>query len=371
MKSLMLKLLILIVSSSFLLANEKELIEFLKHGGNSKFVIKEVKIEKKIPIINAKGWSAYLLNYKFKSRDNNKTKEEQNVIYSNGELVAFDMFNLSTKKNLIELFIGKKDIKSKPFSDKELLSFLKQNRNDKIVVNDIKIVGKKRVREDNNWIAYYFLNKIKIKDSNKTIIEPSMLFSNSILISTQLFNIKKRRGVERTLSPDFDPKLYNKKHLLYGEENAPNKIVLFSDPQCPFCLDRVPFIFDLVKKNPKKVALYYYHFPLNIHPASKTIVKATMVAKKRGVKDIIYKVYDAYLDIESRDKEKILKLFNEKLKTNITIDDIKKPDVLKEYNEDIEMAKRMFVGGTPTLYINGEYDYDGSRYRKLEKELKK
>ena len=53
-----------------------------------------------------------------------------------------------------------------------------------------------------------------------------------------------------------------------------DKIVIFSDLLCPFCMDYVPDVINYVNKIKIKVALYYYHFHcLNNSSSSSTLSK--------------------------------------------------------------------------------------------------
>jgi len=68
--------------------------------------------------------------------------------------------------------------------------------------------------------------------------------------------------VKSQLKPDLDPNIYDDKHLIAGDKDAKHKLVVFSDPQCPFCKEIVPNMYKIVKEYPKRFALYYYHMPL-------------------------------------------------------------------------------------------------------------
>ena len=45
-----------------------------------------------------------------------------------------------------------------------------------------------------------------------------------------------------------------------------DKIVIFSDPLCPFCMDYVPDVINYVNKNKDKIAFILLSFPIiSIH----------------------------------------------------------------------------------------------------------
>jgi len=76
--------------------------------------------------------------------------------------------------------------------------------------------------------------------------------------------------------------------------------------------------------------LFYYHFPLRIHPASTTLIKAMLVAEEQGDKEIIKKVYQAFLDTKESDEKIVLNLFNQTFQTTITTADIHQEHIVKK-----------------------------------------
>ena len=165
-----------------------------------------------------------------------------------------------------------------------------------------------------------------------------------------------------------DKSFYRKDHLIYGKESAPNKIVVFSDPICPFCQGYLPGLLKAAKENPDKIALYYYHFPLiMLHKEAPTVIKAAMVAEKKGVKDVMEKVYAQKFNLDTSDEKKILKAFNKAMGTHITSKDIHAKDIEARYEFDKKMADKMMISGTPTVYVNGKKDFSRRKYKEIIK----
>ncbi len=178
------------------------------------------------------------------------------------------------------------------------------------------------------------------------------------------------KSYKNSLSLDIDAKAYTKEHLLAGNFNAPNKLVIFSDPLCPFCMDFVPEVIRDVEKNPETFALFYYHLPLSIHPAAPGLIRAMLVAEEKGDKDVVRKVYDEVFDLKKADDIQILKEFNAALKTNITPSEIVQDRIVKRMQADQEYATNLMINSTPTIYLNGKKDDEKIGYRKLIKEKK-
>lgn len=256
----------------------------------------------------------------------------------------------------------------------EVTSFVKRSIavSQQYKVKNVRVVSKNELEDLEGWSVYFFKIDLElVKQKGKIITITDSIFSNGKYISKDFTIIQGGGSLKKTVSPEVDPKLYNKEHLIYGNYEAKHKILVFSDPQCPFCLDIVPDVMDFVEKHDKDFALFYYHLPLEkLHPAAATIVKATLAAEKKGYMNILKRVYLEDIDIRTKDQQKILDLFNKKLKTDITIEDIKKEDIKKRYIEDIEAARGLMVSGTPTVFVNGKKDPTRMSYTKLLKEKK-
>jgi protein-disulfide isomerase len=167
--------------------------------------------------------------------------------------------------------------------------------------------------------------------------------------------------------PKLTKKYFNKKYLIAGNVDAKHTIVLFSDPLCPICTGVVPEIIRDVKKHPSKIALYYIHMPLDMHPTARMLVKASILAQRQGIKDIDYKVYTANFDdsfdaYRERDKQKVLDIFNKKFNTKITMKQINAKELEDEVKYTLKLAEDALVNGTPTLFFDGEIDTMRDKY---------
>jgi thiol-disulfide isomerase/thioredoxin len=266
------------------------------------------------------------------------------------------------------LFVFAGNLTTKEKVQKFLTTSIKPNKNIKVLGFHIaKVIDLKDIP---GWKAYVLTIDIELlKQNNRVITIKDVIFSNGKYLSRAFVDIDTKKKLKdkilKSFSPDAPMSYYDDEHLLYGSKDAKYKVLVFSDPQCPFCMDFVPDLMEFVKKHPKDFALYYYHMPLSIHPGSDTIVKAEIAARKKGYKDISYKVYKKDVEVDTKDPKKVLKVFNKKLKTNITLDDIKNKDVEKRFSNDLYKANKILVGGTPTVYVNGKYDAGREKLQKL------
>ncbi len=266
---------------------------------------------------------------------------------------------------------AKKDIQNQrelSETDKDLLEYVKKavSVNKDFKLKDIRIRQAQEVKKLPGWSVYFLDIDLNITAQNKIMTVHDKIFSNGKYISKDFVNIINKSSLKNKMVPDMDDSFYRKDHLIYGDMNAKDKIVIFSDPICPFCQDYMPSILNAVKDNPKKLALFYYHFPLTmIHPEAPTVIKATMALAKKGVKDALIKVYEKKFEIKLKDEKKILDVFNKKMGTSLTLKDINSQEILLHYSEDLELAGKMMINGTPTVYVNGKKDFSRIRYEEI------
>lgn len=255
--------------------------------------------------------------------------------------------------------------------DKKVLDFEKNrfSKNSRIEIVDLSVNMKKQL-PNKNWYGYII--DVNVKMAGKDVKAKDILFSNGELVATELFDIKSGDSFKDLMTPNLTVKYYDEKKLIVGNPNAKDKIVVFSDPLCPFCMDFVPDVIKHVKKYEDKIALYYYHFPLSrIHPAAVPLVKLMVKAKEDGIKNIEERVYSVYWDEEFSSKEQnedvVISSFNKIFKTSYTKEDINSDKISDEIFEDVSMGEDVLVQGTPTIFINGEQDKSKIKYEKLGK----
>jgi thiol:disulfide interchange protein DsbC len=255
--------------------------------------------------------------------------------------------------------------------DNDVISFEKNrlSNNARVEIKDVKISVKQKMPEPmTNW--YGFIIDISAKVKDKEINAKDIIFSNGKIVAPELINLKTGASYKDLLQPKLDASYYQEDHLIAGNAKAKDKIVVFSDPLCPFCIETLPDLIDHVKDNKNEIALYYYNFPLlRVHPASATMVKAIDVARQMGLKDVERKVYttnwEKYFPVSSKDEDKILSAFNKVFKTNITKKQINSTEVMARVLDDVKKGDDVMVKGTPTIFINGEKDESRLKYETL------
>lgn len=256
--------------------------------------------------------------------------------------------------------------------DGDVIDFVKkklaQNKGVKII--EVKVAEKLPIPGVKGWSAYVMEAKLELKrgkESRKIGFE-TILFVSKNLITTELVDRKTGRDIRSVLQPKLPEDIYSKSHLLYGNEDAEHKLILFSDPLCPFCRMYVPGLMKAVKEHPKKLALYYYHLPLSaIHPASDTLVRVMEVAKARGDKSLVEKLYSIDIDPQLKDEKKILEIVEKKTGFKATPSEIHDKRVEKVILHDRITARKLLVTGTPTIFADGKKDITREKYKSFIK----
>ena len=242
---------------------------------------------------------------------------------------------------------------------------------------DVKIVGKKPLKSVPGWEAYILDVDVTLKQNNKKIHQKNIIFYNGRYVASDFIDIRSGKSLKDKIKPDFKKSMYDDKNIAVGDKNAVHRIVVFSDPLCPFCRKFVPEVIEDIKKYPKKYVLYHYNLPLTrLHPASEYIVKAEIAAELKGKKIDIYKLYTQiqpedpkkpnYIAYSESDPKKVLAVFNKVFGTNITLQDLSSPEVLKRYNKEKQLSDELLVAGTPTFYFDEKFDRSRKAYKKVK-----
>ena len=235
-------------------------------------------------------------------------------------------------------------------------------------ITKIRIDGKQDVRNIPGWEVYFVKIDLDLVGKNKSITISDKIFTDGKILTKDLIDINTAQSIKNNFVPSFKMKYYNDFNIIAGNKDAKNKLVIFSDPLCPFCMSFMPDIINFVEKYPEQFVLYYYHFPLNIHPQSPTLIKASLVAKKMGIKNVDLKVYEEAFDFENNEDEAAaLAAFNKLMGTKITVKEINQKEIIKHIEDDMKIVNDLGLNGTPRLFTNGKIDNHRKNYINLLK----
>lgn len=252
--------------------------------------------------------------------------------------------------------------------NKTLLNYIKKNivKNPQVKVKGITILETKQHKDLPGWDV--LLTIMDLEYQKKDIHVPEMIFVKDGLATGHLVDLKSGRDYRNGIKPTVPASMYDDAHLLFGNKNAKHKVLIFSDPQCPFCQEVIPEIFKAAKENPTKLAVYYYHLPLlRIHPVSDVLTRVMHVAQHEGKMDVVEKIYSLKINPRETNVTKILAAVKKHAKYNVTAAKIDTKEVKDAIKADELAAGKMMVSGTPTVYIDGEWDKMRDGYKKLIK----
>lgn len=272
-------------------------------------------------------------------------------------------------------------LQANAMSDKTIKNHMKKyvEKKMKASVKNIDIISAYEIPSAAGWHVHFLSITIKIKmgDSYQNAIVPQTVFTRGERITLKLMKkakmkadgtMEKSENYSKLLKPKVPMEAYNDAHLIAGVKNAPHKILLFSDPFCPFCRKKFPEILDVVKKNPKTYGLYYYHFPLTrIHPAADLVTRAMHIFQKKRDLTNFVALYDLFLEASETDPKEILLSIQAKTRVVFTLDQLNSPEVERDVRFDKSMQRRLQVTGTPTIFIDGKWDRSRNDYKKYAK----
>ena len=157
---------------------------------------------------------------------------------------------------------------------------------------------------------------------------------------------------------DADPQL--------GPADAPVRMVVFNDFQCPGCRQLAQTIPGLGRKFEDTLHIVFKHFPLDstcnsvvkmeLHPRACDTARAAEAAREQGK---FWAFHDVLFKPRSKDKT-TLKSMIEHL--GLDFDEFethrRSDAALARIEADIEQGVRLGVDGTPSVFINGRRVYD-------------
>lgn len=137
-----------------------------------------------------------------------------------------------------------------------------------------------------------------------------------------------------------------------GKAAAPVTLTVFSDFQCPYCSRVVPFVDELLAKNPDTVRVVFKQFPLRMHNMALPAALASLAAREQGkfwpMHDLLFANFsqlseekitalakDAGLDLARFNKDRA----NQKLRDEVLRDQM--------------LGQQVGVQGTPSIFLNG------------------
>lgn len=164
----------------------------------------------------------------------------------------------------------------------------------------------------------------------------------------------------------------NEKWPVWGNPQAKTVIIKFADFQCPICKVAAENLPPYLHEFRNQVQLRYVHFPLPFHPNARVAAQASVCAEQRSVEDF-WKYHDAiYQDQPKLGREFLLELAEKQGFNRAEFEKcVDAPETIARVDEDLALAQRLHIGGTPTYLVNGKqvrYWQDGKLWQAILKE---
>jgi len=156
-------------------------------------------------------------------------------------------------------------------------------------------------------------------------------------------------------------------------KNAPIRVSIFSDFQCPFCKNLNDTLHPILDEFEGKINAEYFFYPLDSncnYSLSRQIHPYACLAAKVSICSENFKsMHDLILDNQAQLSESYL---NDLIKNNNLSECVKSPDTQSTLLKHIKMASDEFkITGTPAIFINGKRikPLSQSMYRALFSDL--
>lgn len=165
---------------------------------------------------------------------------------------------------------------------------------------------------------------------------------------------QKKRDDEfaNPLKPEID-----ETRAMLGKKDAKITIVEYSDFECPYCARGNQSIKQVMAEYPNDVRLLFKHLPLDFHPkalpAAKYFEAIAMQSPEKA-----YQFHDTMFDRQGDLKSKGEDFMKETAR-KLGLDmkkleaDLKKEEIMKRIEADVEEARKFNITGTPGFIVNG------------------
>jgi protein-disulfide isomerase len=172
-----------------------------------------------------------------------------------------------------------------------------------------------------------------------------------------------RRTVNDTVTPEDLAKLVPKEGMFptLGSDGAPVTVVAFVDYGCPYTKDSMPAIRKVMENIGNRARLIVRDFPIpELHPEARDAAHASRCVLEQG-----QKAYWRYQEILFEQQDGMTLEVLRRLVSTANLNVARYDDCMasRKYDlaidQDVALAERVGVAGTPTFFVNGTR-FDGS-----------
>jgi protein-disulfide isomerase len=138
-----------------------------------------------------------------------------------------------------------------------------------------------------------------------------------------------------------------------GPADAPVQLVEYGDYQCPYCVQALPGVKQILSTYPDRVLFVFRHFPLVSQ--HQHAWRAALAAEAAGAQDRFWSMHDHLLAREHDLSDEELRAHARALGLDIARydRDIQEPALAERVRSDALSGLHSGVLGTPTFFVNG------------------
>ncbi len=185
-----------------------------------------------------------------------------------------------------------------------------------------------------------------------------------------LAELKKMENANKPLDAEKRALIEKGKVPSFGPEDAKVTIVEFSDFECPYCSRSAKVASQIKVKYSSKVRFVFRNYPLSFHKNANIAAQASLAADAQGkfwpFHDIMFEnqkkldrdSLNGYAKQLGLDVEKFKKALDEGVFT-------------QQIKTDMEIANKVAVSGTPTMFLNGERVANPTDFNAISSKIEK
>jgi len=142
----------------------------------------------------------------------------------------------------------------------------------------------------------------------------------------------------------------------WGSRNALVTIVFFGDFQCPFTGRSVATMHELEEKyGPQDLRIVWKNDPLPFHPNARPAAEAAMTVAMLGGSDAFWRFFDTAFKNQAQLAPSAYEAWAQAAGVDVAEFQrrVESHAVAPKVDQDLALAKRLSVNGTPAFYVNG------------------
>ena len=325
---------------------------------NPAIELESFKVDQRQKVEGLTGWDQVDFTVKVRMGEQSDSRSERLFTYK--DVIAPQLITLPAQEGV------------KTVSDEQIAAVAQQSvaANPNVELKGMRVVRRAALKPIAGWesLQLEFDLDAGRGESRRALTTTELWFAGPGVIAPEILMLPEGRSLKHTIKGEVTPEHTREDRRIAGHEDAKNQVIVFSDPLCPACREVVPSVIALAQKHPKELAVYYYHKPISA--LSPVLMKASLALKEAGRSGVELALYEKPFEISSPDEMAALEAFNKVFGSELSLSDINSNAILHHMNEDARIAGELLIMGTPTFFVNGEFDMDQNKIEAIKRGLR-